>query len=198
MYSPTNVISRPPEAYKLPGKAKILDNGAIVVHTREPGTVVINCPRGSQGEQGPQGLQGPPGPKGNTGKTGPTGPTGAAGKSAYSYAQSGGYTGSETKFYTDLSNAGSWGVKPKVVFVTLNTTWTASGNNYTKAVAISGVTANSKIDVQPDAAVIARLAEDGVTALYFANNNGSVSAVAVGAMPTSIITVQVTITEVTT
>lgn len=89
------------------------------------------------------------------------------------------------------------GTKVKTASVTLNTTWTASGDNFTKSVTISGVTANSKIDVQPDAAVIAQLVNDGVTALYFANDNGTVSAVAVGAMPTASMTVQVTITEVT-
>ena len=79
MYSPTNITPQPPEVYKLPGKAKVLDNGAIVVHTHEPGTVVINCPRGAQGEQGPQGEPGPQGPRGNTGLQGPQGPQGIPG-----------------------------------------------------------------------------------------------------------------------
>ena len=48
-------------------------------------------PRGPQGEQGPQGIQGD------------TGQAGADGKSAYQYAQEGGYTGTETAFAEKLA-----------------------------------------------------------------------------------------------
>ena len=76
----------------------------------------IQGPAGPKGDTGPQGLQGDKGDKGDTGATGPqgiqgiqgpqgekgdkgdTGATGAAGKSAYAYAQDGGYTGTETEF----------------------------------------------------------------------------------------------------
>lgn len=75
-------------------------------------------PQGIPGETGPQGLQGPQGEKGDTGAQGPqgeTGPTGPAGpkgdtgpsgddgKSAYQYAQDGGYTGTETEFSEKLA-----------------------------------------------------------------------------------------------
>ena len=75
-------------------------------------------PQGIPGETGPQGLQGPQGEKGDTGAQGPqgetgptgpagpkgdTGPTGADGKSAYQYAQDGGYTGTETEFSEKLA-----------------------------------------------------------------------------------------------
>ena len=75
-------------------------------------------PQGIPGETGPQGLQGPQGEKGDTGAQGPqgetghtgpagpkgdTGPTGADGKSAYQYAQEGGYTGTETEFAEKLA-----------------------------------------------------------------------------------------------
>ena len=84
-------------------------------------------PQGETGTQGPQGIQGetgptgPAGPKGDTGETGPagpkgdtgeagpagpkgdTGPTGADGKSAYQYAQEGGYTGTEEAFAEKLA-----------------------------------------------------------------------------------------------
>ena len=64
---------------------------------------------GPQGPQGEQGIQGPAGPKGDTGPQGPagadgaTGATGAAGKSAYQYAQDGGYTGTEAEFAAKLA-----------------------------------------------------------------------------------------------
>ena len=54
------------------------------------------------------GPAGPAGPSGATGATGPAGPSGAAGspgKSAYEYAQEGGYTGTEEEFGPDLNNA---------------------------------------------------------------------------------------------
>lgn len=51
----------------------------------------------SRGEKGDTGANGPQGPKGDTGATG------ADGKSAYSYAQDGGYTGTETEFAAKLA-----------------------------------------------------------------------------------------------
>lgn len=72
-------------------------------------------PQGPQGEQGPTGATGPQGPKGDTGATGPVGPQGPQGevgadgqpgtdgKSAYQYAQEGGYTGTETEFAEKLA-----------------------------------------------------------------------------------------------
>ncbi len=58
-------------------------------------------PAGADGAAGPQGLKGDTGdtgPQGPTGATGAQGPAGADGKSAYQYAQDGGYTGTETEF----------------------------------------------------------------------------------------------------
>ena len=54
----------------------------------------------SRGEKGDKGANGPQGPQGATGATGATG---ADGKSAYSYAQDGGYTGTEEEFAAKLA-----------------------------------------------------------------------------------------------
>ena len=51
----------------------------------------------SRGEKGDTGANGPQGPKGDTGATG------ADGKSAYSYAQDGGYSGTEAEFSAKLA-----------------------------------------------------------------------------------------------
>lgn len=59
------------------------------------------------------------------------------------------------------------------------------------------VTANTKVDIQPSAAVITQLIADGVKALYIANNSGSLTAYAIDAAPSTSITLQVTCTEVT-
>ena len=60
-------------------------------------------PKGDTGDTGPQGPQGDIGPQGPKGDTGATGATGADGKSAYSYAQDGGYTGTEGEFAAKLA-----------------------------------------------------------------------------------------------
>jgi hypothetical protein len=51
----------------------------------------------------PQSVTLPAGPKGETGETGPQGNPGADGKSAYQYAQDGGYTGTEGEFAAKLA-----------------------------------------------------------------------------------------------
>lgn len=73
--------------------------------------------------------------------------------------------------------------------------WSGSGP-YSQSVTISGATANSKIDLQPDSTVLAQMTTDGTTALYVENNNGTLTAWAMGAAPTATLTIQYTKTEV--
>ena len=87
------------------------DTGA----TGEAGPVGPQGPQGETGPQGPKGDTGEQGPKGDTGPQGPAGPQGeqgpdgtsgapgADGKSAYQYAQEGGYTGTEAEFSAKLA-----------------------------------------------------------------------------------------------
>ena len=59
-----------------------------------------------KGDPGADGAQGPEGPKGDPGADGPQGPEGPqgnTGKSAYAYAQDGGYTGTEAEFAARLA-----------------------------------------------------------------------------------------------
>ena len=84
----------------------------------------------------------------------------------------------------------------KKTTVTLSTNWTGDASPYTQSITISGTTANSKVDLQPDATAIAQMAEDGTVALYIANENGTLTANAVGEKPTAELTIQATITEV--
>lgn len=79
--------------------------------------------------------------------------------------------------------------------VTLSATWSGEGP-YTQAVTLAGVTANSKVDLEPEAAVIQQLIDDRVSALYISNTDGVPTAYAVGAAPTTELTMQVTMTEV--
>lgn len=80
--------------------------------------------------------------------------------------------------------------------ITLGTAWTGSGP-YTQAAGVEGVslTAASKVDIRQDADVMTALAADKVRGLYIININGSLTAVAVGAVPTTAVTLPVTVTE---
>lgn len=70
--------------------------------------------------------------------------------------------------------------------------WTGSGTTYTQSVVVDGVSVadGGKVDLQPDADVIAQMISDGTIALYIQNVNGALTAYAVGAAPTADITVQ--------
>ena len=74
--------------------------------------------------------------------------------------------------------------------------WSGSGDIYTQIVTISGGTANSKIDLQPNTTVISQMLNDGTSAIYIENNNGTFTAYAIGAKPTANLTIQFTRTEV--
>lgn len=69
----------------------------------------LTGPKGDTGEQGPPGEQGIRGETGPAGPPGDTGPAGTDGKSAYSYAQDAGYTGTEGEYYIALAAAADSG-----------------------------------------------------------------------------------------
>jgi|GEM_PF-4136618 len=98
------------------------------------------------------------------------------------------------KYWSEQAAAAAGGIK--VASVALSATWNDSGP-YTQTVTVSGATANSKIDLQPTAAQLQQLIDDGVQALYISNNNGTLTATALGAAPTEALTLQCTVTEVT-
>lgn len=81
--------------------------------------------------------------------------------------------------------------------ITLSLSWSGSGP-YTQTVTVSGATisSNSKVDLQLTPAQIAQLIADGVEALVIENNAGTLTATAIGATPSTALTVQCTVTEV--
>lgn len=76
--------------------------------------------------------------------------------------------------------------------------WTGS-DPYTQTVTLSSgatITANTKVDLQPNAAAIAQLVSDGVSAVYIDNTNGVLTAYAIGAATTANLTIYCTYYEV--
>ena len=73
--------------------------------------------------------------------------------------------------------------------------WTGSGP-YTQTVTITGITVNSKVDIQMDATALGVLIDSGTSAIWIENNNGTLTAKALGEKPNANLYVQVTITEV--
>lgn len=91
------------------------------------------------------------------------------------------------------------GKQVRTVSVTLSTAWVGNASPYTQTVNITGTTANSKVDLEPNATVLGQMATDKVTALYIENNAGTLTAYAIGKQaPSAQMTVQASITEVTT
>lgn len=78
-----------------------------------------------------------------------------------------------------------------------NITLTASGwtedtanSQFTQTITSSAITANTLVDLYPDAAIMRQLANDGVTAIFARNDAGTVSVVALDAKPTIDLTMQ--------
>lgn len=88
--------------------------------------------------------------------------------------------------------------KVKKTGVTLTAAgWAGTASPYTQTVTLSGITANSKVDIQMDATSLGVLIDSGTSAIWMENNNGTITAKCIGDKPNADMTVQVTITEVT-
>lgn len=87
-------------------------------------------------------------------------------------------------------------VAPKLTTITMPATgWQGSSNPYSQVVICNGVNVNSKLDLQPTPAQIVEL-QDSEISLMLTNNQGTVTAWAIGGKPTSDMTMHVLITEV--
>lgn len=109
-----------------------------------------------------------------------------------------GSRGSATVVYGG-GGGGGGGATP-VATISLPLSWTDSGSGYytcTPTIAGISVVASSKIDLQPTQAQTRQLQADGVSALYVENNNGVLTAYAVGNAPTTAMTIQCTVEDTT-
>ena len=87
-------------------------------------------------------------------------------------------------------------IKPQCTNITLSAAnWTGDANPWPQVVTVNGVTANSKVDLQPTAVQIVELQNEEIT-LMLQNDDGVVTAWAIGNKPTKDYTMQVLITEV--
>lgn len=73
--------------------------------------------------------------------------------------------------------------------------WGGDNNPYSQIVECNGVNVNSKLDLQPTPTQIVEL-QDAELSLMLTNNQGVVTAWAIGGKPTSDMTIDVLITEV--
>ena len=89
------------------------------------------------------------------------------------------------------------GVQPKIGTISISTSWTGSGP-YTQIVTVTGatITSNSKVDIQLTAAQITQLISDNVISVFVENNNGTLTFYAIGAAPTTAMSIQCTVMEV--
>ena len=74
--------------------------------------------------------------------------------------------------------------------------WVADGDDWKQTVTIAGGAAGKQVDLEADKTAIKQMLEDGTSALYIANNNGTFTAYAVGEKPTADLSVQVTVYDV--
>ena len=93
--------------------------------------------------------------------------------------------------------AGTYQLQIKGGTISLPLSWSGSGP-YTDTATLTGTTATSQsmVSLQPTAAQLQQLITDGVTALYIENNSGTLTAYALGAAPSTAMTIQCTLTEV--
>ena len=104
-------------------------------------------------------------------------------------------TWSSSKIGTELSNI-AVAAKPRIVTISVTASWTGSASPYSQTVTVTGGTANTKVDLQPSAATIQQMLNDGCIGMYVENNNGTFTLYALEAGTTVALNIQATLTEV--
>lgn len=82
--------------------------------------------------------------------------------------------------------------------ITVTSDWDGADGMYSQPATVTGaaVTERSKVDLQLSAEQFAQLTSDGVTGLTTLNDEGDLTVWAVGAVPSTDMTIQCTVTEV--
>ena len=90
----------------------------------------------------------------------------------------------------------SGGGKSKSMEIILSTNWQGQSPNFSQVITIAQTNEKTKVDLVCNDDTYAALAADGVEMLYVTNNNGVLTAHAIGNKPTTELKVQATILEV--
>lgn len=97
--------------------------------------------------------------------------------------------------YGGSSSGSGGGTVAKIVDISLASgSWKGANSPYSQTVTVSGVSANSVVDLAASASVLNTLWEMG-TAISLENDGGTVTAYAIGQKPTKSLTLQAIITE---
>lgn len=103
--------------------------------------------------------------------------------------------GSWVEVWGALSST-SGGSMPKLATITIPASgWGGESSPYSQVIAVAGVNANSKLDLQPTSAQISELQEAEIS-LMAVNNNGVVTIYSFNGKPTSDYEMQLLITDV--
>lgn len=124
-----------------------------------------------------------------------------AAKASEDAAQSWAVGGTGTREGEDTNNAKYWAEQAQRSIIKGSVTltvagWVADGDDWKQTVTIAGGAAGKQVDLEADKTAIKQMLEDGTSALYIANNNGTFTAHAVGEKPTAALTLQTTMYDV--
>lgn len=136
-----------------PNVVTFSDGKTLTVKNGTKGSTGEQGPKGDKGDKGDTGPQGPQGPKGDTGEQGPQGAAGANGedgKSAYAYAQDGGYTGTETDFAKKLAEAKTPTIIRETNFLVMEEEGTVLSTKMTRAEIIEATKGGMELHVLTD------------------------------------------------
>lgn len=116
-------------------------------------------------------------------------------------AQSWAVGGTGTREGEDTNNAKYWAEQAQRSIIKGSVTltvagWVADGDDWKQTVTIAGGAAGKQVDLEADKTAIKQMLEDGTSALYIANENGTFTAHAVGEKPTAALTLQTTMYDV--
>lgn len=103
-------------------------------------------------------------------------------------------------YYKDKKYGGAGGSGALIGSISLGTEWTeteAGSGIFTQSVSVPGITISdrSMINLQPDAATLKAMLDNGTYSLTVSNNGGSLTAYAIGSAPQYAITVQCTVVD---
>ena len=102
------------------------------------------------------------------------------------------------KEYTDEHGGGSGGSSVTVKALTLSADWAGNASPYTQEVTVTGytVTSNTKVDLTADETAIGVMQASGTERIYISQEDGQLTAYAIGGKPNASMAVNAILQEV--